>query len=314
MSTFNMPTFYMLVSIPGAGKDTYYENFLKNKNVEHISSDLIRAEVFGDVNDQSHNTEVFEIMKRRTIDSLKEGRDCCYNATNLSSKRRKNFLKNLAHIKCKTVCIIIATPIEICLKNNKKRERQVPEFVIESMVKKFEVPFYNEGWDFIRIYRPFEAETQRLDSILDELKRVPHENSHHSFTIGQHMIEAHDYFIDKYFKEINLDDIPAKSRLGWAVLYHDIAKGFCKVHFNMRGEETKEAHYYFHDKAGAYMFLAHMDSNSYTVYDHLYIALLIQHHMAFFSGEKFLSKIKNEYGSNFYYDLQILNECDKAAH
>mgnify|MGYP003324219881 CR=1 FL=1 len=58
-----MPKFYMMVGLSGCGKSTYAATL----NAKVISSDAIRAEVFGDENDQTHNAQVFEILHKRVI-------------------------------------------------------------------------------------------------------------------------------------------------------------------------------------------------------------------------------------------------------
>jgi len=36
-------TLYITVGLPGSGKSTYAKNFIKDKNVEYLSSDELRA-------------------------------------------------------------------------------------------------------------------------------------------------------------------------------------------------------------------------------------------------------------------------------
>lgn len=92
-----MQTFTMYIGLSGSGKSTLAENQLiyktteLNRKVAYLSSDEIRKELFGDENDQSHNVKVFEEMFKRTRRALIEGEDVIYDATNLSSKRRRNF-------------------------------------------------------------------------------------------------------------------------------------------------------------------------------------------------------------------------------
>ena len=81
----------------------------------------------------------------------KDGKKVIYDATNLNWKRRKAFLQELNNIDCWKVCNVIATPIEICIKQNELRDRQVPFEVIDRMYRNFDIPYYNEGWDRINI-------------------------------------------------------------------------------------------------------------------------------------------------------------------
>ena len=144
-----MPKFYMMVGLSGSGKSTY----AKKLNAKIISSDAIRAEVFGDENDQTHNAQVFEILHKKVIECLKNGEDCVYDATNLSAKRRKGFLNSISYIGCEKICYVFATPYEIRVKQNLLRERKVPADIIKSQMKQFQMPHKYEGWDLIDVIR-----------------------------------------------------------------------------------------------------------------------------------------------------------------
>ena len=84
----------MLIGISGCGKSSFARDFSEGyDDTEVFSSDAIRKEVFGDENDQTHNNEVFSILHKRIISSLKKGKVCVYDATNLNRKRRMTFLQ-----------------------------------------------------------------------------------------------------------------------------------------------------------------------------------------------------------------------------
>jgi hypothetical protein len=78
----------------------------------------------------------------------------------------------------------------------------------------------------------------------------------------------------------------------------------------MKGEVTPIAHYYSHENVGAYLYLTYCYKDS----TDLYIANLIQHHMDFFKGEKYLQKIADRFGEEFMRDLTLLHEADINAH
>ena len=75
----------ILIGLPASGKSSYCKDKLKeNRDIEIVSSDAIREEVFGDVNDQSHNGEVFNIVFKRVREAILNNRDVILDATNLS--------------------------------------------------------------------------------------------------------------------------------------------------------------------------------------------------------------------------------------
>ena len=93
------PLFIMLVGISGSGKTTagekIKEEVIKNGNkIELLSSDNLREELLGDVNDQSQNAVIFKEMQKRTINALQQNCSVIYDATNLNIKDRKKYTSN----------------------------------------------------------------------------------------------------------------------------------------------------------------------------------------------------------------------------
>ena len=297
-----MTKLYFSIAIPGAGKDYFYENKLKDKGVVHISSDKLREEMFGDVNDQSHNDAVFNEMMNRTVTNLNAYRDCYYNATNLNQKRRIKFLNALrerVHVEFDAIALVFAIPFDTCVRRNLNRERTVPSYVMDRMYKSFQVPAYCEGWSEIHFIHDGDNKVNLMRRI-NELVGVPHDNHHHALTIGNHMIAAESYAVNH--------DFP--STVCTAALWHDIGKGSTKVFTDSKGRKTEEAHYFFHANVGAYDFITAFNATI----DTIEIANLIQLHMAFYEGENRLKNIKNLYGEDFFEKLKMLHACDEAAH
>lgn len=300
---------YITVGLPASGKSSLYEKAYSN--CKYISSDSIREEVFGDINDQSHNNEVFNLMENRTVEALLNYESVYYDATNISAKRRINFIKEIRQ-RCKSiddleiVCVLVAPPLELVKKWNAARERKVPEYVIDRMLRNFEVPHWSEGFDDIYLYRYEDG--QDLWNMLIKLREIPHDNPHHQLSLGLHMYAARDYYELECMNDFNRRIDP---RVTKAALYHDIGKGYCKVFKNSKGEPTEIAHYYNHENVGAYFYLS--NSRGDDVED-LYIANLIQHHMDFWKEEKYMEKISKRFGELFMFDLDCLHRADLGAH
>lgn len=303
------------VGLPAAGKDTFFNEIKAIKNWVHISSDKIREEVFGDVNDQSHNPEVFDIMFKGTIEALDNDWNVYYNATNLSAKYRKRLiheikkhreLKGLEDIR--VTCALFVVPYEECLIRNRERSRTVPEHVMKRMYMSFQPPCEAEGFDNIIIIgaKPNTCFLERLKEICDV---TPHDNPNHRLSLGGHMRAAHKYLIDN--SAIYINKCHHWSAVSEAASMHDIGKLFCKTFVNSRGETTTKAHYYNHEYVGAYLYLCYGRGDASFK---LYVANLIANHMSFFGGEKRLERIRQKHGEDFYNDLCILHECDVAAH
>lgn len=290
------------VGLPASGKSTYGE-MLEKKGYTIVSSDKIREEVFGDINDQTHNTEVFNIVFNRTREVLKAGGNVYLDATNLVAKRRINIIKSFKNIPNVTFsCVLFVPRYEICLKRNSKRDRKVPEEVIAKMLRRFEPPHYSEGFDKIEINEDC-SYTFNLDIMVRELFNMDHDNPHHTLSVGRHMQKA----CFEYIESGNADFIIAK-----ALLYHDLGKKYTKTFTDYKGNSTKEAHYYNHNHVSAYIFLS--SSKNFDDNDRIEIANLIDHHMDFYSNEAYLAKIRKRYGEEFFNKLLIINKWDKAAH
>ena len=261
----------------------------------------MRAELFGNENDQNHNNELFNELHNRIREALKEGKRVCYDATNLSSKRRIGFLKNLSDLDIVKECIVLIASFDLCAFSQLNRERQVPVDVIKKQIKQFKCPYWYEGWDDIRIILRDSISKNAYMS----MNNMPHNNSHHELNIDEHMNKT--FNICKFLTENKV--------LREAALYHDLGKFFCKE-FDMLEDGISEAHYYGHQNAGAYFYLndlANLNENGLEYC--LEVALLIQYHMEpFLRNKKGLKRLEQLLGYDLFFDLMQLHHCDKLAH
>lgn len=242
----------MMVGLVASGKSDYAQKLSISENAIIHSSDTLREELFGDVNENSRNNELFKEMSRRIKNDLQEGKSVIYDATNLNYKKRKAFLDELKKLDIHKQCVLVATPYELCLKQNSLRERKVPEYVIERMYKNIYIPQYYEGWDSIEIVwntKDMVLDTNILFNGENGLNEIDQSNPHHTLTIGKHCLKCFQLC------EEMLDDF----ELNMASLYHDIGKRFTKEFKNYKGEDTDIAHYFQHHLVSAYdsLFIFH---------------------------------------------------------
>ena len=239
-----------------------------------ISSDAIREEVLGDVNDQSHNQEVFNIIEKRCREALKANKETILDATNLNRKRRINFIKTMP--KCKVEAVVFAIPFEECCKRNAARERVVPQEAMERMYRSFQPPHYAEGFDDIK-YITSDSKKVSLEDILNKNK-IAHDNPHHTLDIYSHCIAT-----EKIARKISVrENLSNKDSilLQTAARYHDIGKFICKTFSDHKGNLTEIAHYFSHQNVSAYLFLCYdtdLEDKKKT-----FISNLIYHHMDFY--------------------------------
>lgn len=300
------PIFTMLCGLVASGKSYYAARLAEETNATVFSSDALREEMFGDINDQTHNDKVFKELHKRIKDCLKSGNNAIYDATNISSKRRRTFLEELGKIDCEKRCVIMATPYEQCLKNNASRDRKVPEDVIKRMYLTWNTPYWFEGFDAIDIV--YWGESENNDSVwrwLNEHMNYDQENPHHNMTLGQHCWETSGALADE-------DPLNGVMRAG---LLHDCGKPFVKTFTNAKGEVTDVAHYYCHENVGAYDVLFY-DCGAANPLD---VSILVNLHMKPYVYEKDNNtKLRNKYkriwGEDLFARVELLHEADKSAH
>lgn len=294
---------FVLVGISGSGKSWLANESLK-EDFEVFSSDAIRAEVFGDETDQTHNQEVFEILHKRLRVALKAGKNCVYDATNLNRKRRMAFLKSIQNIDCKKFCFIVATPFELCIERDKNRARSVGEKVIRRQISQFQLPLKEEGWDEVFIHH---NDGISYPSIFDSFPKddVPHDCApYHYEGITEHM--------NMVLNEVITIEKVTPALID-AAAFHDVGKFYTKSFYDKKGKLCKRANYYGHENWSAYLYMTSKEYWELTSCPSgpmgnsgdgaLYLIAL---HMELYREGKILDRVSPECLESLY----ILKECD----
>ena len=299
----------MMCGLVASGKSTRAKKLAKEYNATIFSSDALREELFNDVNDQEHNQELFVELHRRIKECLKSGKNACYDATNLSYKKRMAFLQELKNIPCEKICVLMATPYEECLKRNALRERKVPDYIIARMYRQFDPPYWYEGWDYIQVEWYSDTQFKSITDWLSSAEDFNQDNPYHSLTLDRHSEKTLDYV---FIVASGMDDRSIALRN--AAVLHDNGKHFCKTFKNSKGDITEHAHYYNHEHVGSY------NSLFYKMLCHpLDVAIIIRWHMQPYfwerdNNEKLCSKYRKLWGEQLYQDIMLIHKADKSAH
>ena len=302
-----------LVGVAGSGKSSVAMRYALTRSAIIYSSDSIREEIYGDENCQKNPGRVFDILNQRVIKALSQGYDVVYDATNLSCKRRMNFLKTIAHIDCKKTCVVVVTTPEDIEERMKYRERKVPMDVVHRQLCQFQCPNYYEGWDKIVVSYNSKPEACH-DSYVKLWGEcfIPHDNPHHSLSVIEHMSKAADVAEDFAWKDDELSLVHER----WVARIHDIGKPRCKTFTDRNGNATTEAHYFGHQNYSAYYSLIFDNSDfDISLNDSLDNACLIQWHMEhYLRNGSALDKFYKMIGPKLEKRLHVLEKADKAAH
>lgn len=307
-----MATLNIMIGIPGSGKSNYAKKCLINDNTEYLSSDDIRIELYG-FEDQTHNDVVFETMKKRTINALREGKDVIYDATNLSKKRRSSIISEARKLSAQINAYLCCTPINIILERNITRvERQLPWDKLVQMIQGIEPPMYYEGFDNIYLIDGgMYNDVYDYNFLIDDCIDYKQDNPHHCETLEEH-IKAVVKRAEDLGKNLKLR-IDAEI-LRQAARYHDFGKLYTKT-FN---DKKNCFVYYGHDKVSTYLFMCHVrkqnmrdDLDRVRLYDSSYqIGALILNHMEWYRRED-MTPIKEMFNDDdLYYMLELLHEAD----
>ena len=283
----------LLVGIPGSGKSTYADGYVMNYfNTVHLSSDKIREELWGNEATQGDNGMIFSIMQSRAIEALRDGKSVIYDATNVTRKDR-SYIIDICPKFVQIEAHVVWAPIQTCIERDASRERTVGQAVIDKMLKRFQPPFYDEGFDDIKVVLPDGFNNiEHTFNVINAMK-IPHDNPHHTNDIHDHCMAAYLYACEN---SMNSD-------VKFSALYHDIGKPYTKAFIDSHGNACDTAHYYSHHNVSAWLAYGVKDTSIFRVW-------MIGNHMEPFFNTKYYKNMPSSLKNN----IDILHECDLNAH
>jgi predicted kinase len=138
------------IGLPGSGKSTWF----KRHNILPLSSDMVRILLFDDVTEQRYQDLVFSTLRSMLRARLLARRPWNYlDATNLSPHERRSWIKLAHDFGYEVHAVFFDVPPEVCMERNHRRERNVPEDVMQRMAQKLRPPKFEEGFAKITVVR-----------------------------------------------------------------------------------------------------------------------------------------------------------------
>ena len=136
------PKLLCLKGLPGSGKSTYAKE-LESKGWARVNKDDIRKEFFPDYTFKDEK-EVVYMEDAEIIAELREGNDVVVDDTNFAPKHQQRLEKIAKEEDADFEVLFIDTPLEECIKRNRKRANNVPMEAILNMYRKYIAPYREE--------------------------------------------------------------------------------------------------------------------------------------------------------------------------
>jgi predicted kinase len=172
------------IGLPGSGKSTWF----KRHNILPLSSDMVRILLFDDATEQRHQDLVFSTLRSMLRARLLARRPSNYlDATNLSPHERRSWIKLAHDFGYEAHAVFFDVPPEVCIERNRRRERNVPEDVMQRMASKLRPPKFEEGFAKITVVRLKKKESE-----------APHEEPHQEIPIAPEEGESPDIVDSEY--------------------------------------------------------------------------------------------------------------------
>ncbi|MBD2101081.1 AAA family ATPase [Leptolyngbya sp. FACHB-261] len=141
----------ILIGLPASGKSTLARMLhAQNSQWLLVSTDALRAELFGDESTQGPWNSIWRQVEQRWYQAIKDEVGVIYDATNVVRRQRRGLIVQARNFGFEGVLgWWLDVPLCLCLQRNQDRLRQVPEAVIERMHRRLSgaPPSLAEGFD-----------------------------------------------------------------------------------------------------------------------------------------------------------------------
>jgi predicted kinase len=271
-----IPTLYLMVGLSCSGKSEIAQSI---KHTAIVSIDEIwNKSNLGGLTDnyKAINQQVRKYYQDRIKSNLENGFSVIADANNILLENRCSLLEHIKDIPCKKIAYVTTRSLEQCQHRNMSKMYPIPQEELRFQMQDFEIPFKEEGFDEIRIYRDENYLPKNCFLRSCSLKMQEHDDLHNEYQMNllQHCLYTTLKFIN--------NEYPIDSKWCFAASYHDIGKCFTKIPVRIDLQSNPVGRYYNHENIGAYYFLSHIDdiqqSTGFSDDDILDILFLINYH------------------------------------
>jgi len=163
---------HFLIGLPASGKSTFAQVLAEEINAVVVSTDEIRAQLYGDAANQGIWADIEVEVLDQIKTAVEKDQPVIYDATNVMRPWRLDFLyKTVNLFNIQWIGWHLQTSVEKCKQRNQQRDRQVPDEVINKMNANLQEnpPESNEG--LLKIYPvPVKDNNFDLDEICKSIK------------------------------------------------------------------------------------------------------------------------------------------------
>ena len=141
----------MLIGVPASGKSTHAEKLAAEYNAAILSTDKIRAALYGDESIQGVWAEIQAVLYKDIKNAIRANKNIILDSTHYKKEFRAKIIKNFS--KCSEFSAYFFNyPFNIVYDRNIKRPRKVPFKVLAAMYKELRTapPLLSEGFKSIK--------------------------------------------------------------------------------------------------------------------------------------------------------------------
>ena len=147
----------MLIGPPASGKSTYAQKLAAEYNAVILSTDKIRAALYGDESIQGVWNEIEAILYKDIKNAIKANKNIILDSTHYKKEYRAKIIKKfswdvLGANSSEFSAYYFNYPFALIYSRNKHRPRRVPFDVLAAMYKELELrpPLLSEGFKSIK--------------------------------------------------------------------------------------------------------------------------------------------------------------------